>query len=197
MCDGDRSTLPISFRRRRWRTEPPIGLLTAAGKHRPGLSCYDHFCLIAAKEAGWTCVTNDGRLRRECSVDNVRVLWGLEPMLDLVGGGHMTASRAREVAERIHQANPLFIAMEMPWCSQGVWFRALRFQLKAAPLRTSSISTSPSMPVQGFRSVVRLHFDRFWLWRELMAKTTVAVRFVRHVLTRRTRGIVDEANAGS
>jgi predicted nucleic acid-binding protein len=93
--------------------EPSIELLTGAGKRRPGLSYYDHLCLLAAKEAGWTCVTNDGRLRRECSVDNVRVLWGLEPMVDLVGGGHMTAAQAREIAERIHQANPLFITIEI------------------------------------------------------------------------------------
>jgi len=93
--------------------EPSLELLIGAGKRRPGLSFYDHLCLLAAKEAGWTCVTNDGRLRRECGVDGVRVLWGLEPMVDLVAGGHMTAPQANEVAERIHQANPLFITTEI------------------------------------------------------------------------------------
>ncbi len=93
--------------------EPSIALLAGAGRRRPGLSYYDHLCLLAAKEAGWTCVTNDGRLRRECSVDNVRVLWGLEPMVDLVGAGHLTPSQARDVAERIHQANPLFITIDI------------------------------------------------------------------------------------
>jgi len=93
--------------------EPSLELLTGAGKRRPGLSYYDHLCLLAAKEASWTCVTNDGRLRRECGVEGVGVLWGLEPMVDLVAGGHMTAPQAREVAERIHQANPLFITTEI------------------------------------------------------------------------------------
>jgi len=93
--------------------EPSLELLTGAGKRRPGLSYYDHLCLLAAKEAGWTCVTNDGRLRRECGVEGVGVLWGLEPMVDLVADGHMTAPQAREVAERIHQANPLFITTEI------------------------------------------------------------------------------------
>jgi rRNA-processing protein FCF1 len=89
--------------------EPSLDLLTRAGKRRTGLSYYDHLCLLAAKESGWTCVTNDGRLRRECAVDGVRVLWGLEPMVDLVDGGHMSTAQARDVAERIHRANPLFI----------------------------------------------------------------------------------------
>jgi hypothetical protein len=89
--------------------EPSMELLTGAGKRRAGLSYYDHLCLLAAKSAGWTCVTNDGRLRRECGVDGVSVLWGLEPMVDLVGGGHMSVEQACEVAARIQQANPLFI----------------------------------------------------------------------------------------
>jgi predicted nucleic acid-binding protein len=87
----------------------PLELLASAGKRRPGLSYYDHLCLLAAKEGGWTCVTNDGRLRRECAVERVPVLWGLEPMLDLIAGGHLTVTQAHEVAERIHESNPLFI----------------------------------------------------------------------------------------
>jgi rRNA-processing protein FCF1 len=89
--------------------ELPLELLENAGKRRPGLSYYDHLCLLAAKEGGWTCVTNDGRLRRECAAETVPVLWGLEPMLDLIAGGQMTVAQAQEVAERIHESNPLFI----------------------------------------------------------------------------------------
>jgi predicted nucleic acid-binding protein len=91
--------------------EPSLELLTGAGRRRIGLSFYDHLCLLAAKDGGWTCVTNDGRLRRECAAERVPVLWGLEPMIDLVATGHMTSAQAREIAERIHLANPLFITM--------------------------------------------------------------------------------------
>lgn len=89
--------------------ELSLELLASAGRRRSGLSYYDHLCLLAAQQAGWTCVTNDGRLRRECGVEDVPVLWGLELMLDLIAGGHLTVAQAQEVAERIHQANPLFI----------------------------------------------------------------------------------------
>lgn len=93
--------------------EPALEVLAGAGKRRPGLSYYDHLCLLAAKQGGWICVTNDGRLRRECMSEKVAVLWGLEPMVDLVAGGHMTVAQAREVATRIHQSNPLFITIEI------------------------------------------------------------------------------------
>jgi rRNA-processing protein FCF1 len=86
-----------------------VDLLGAAGRHRSGLSYYDHLCLLAAKQSGWVCVTNDGRLRRECKVENVPILWGLEPMIDLVRDGHLSANDARRVASAIHTSNPRFI----------------------------------------------------------------------------------------
>ena len=89
--------------------EPSFEILVGAGKRRPGLSYYDHLCLLAAKNGNWTCVTNDGRLRRECKADGVPILWGLEPMIDLVTAAFMTAAQAHDVARRIHEANPLFI----------------------------------------------------------------------------------------
>jgi predicted nucleic acid-binding protein len=93
--------------------ELPLELLATAGKRRPGLSYYDHLCLLAAKQGAWTCVTNDGRLRRECAVESVPVLWGLEPMLDLIARRHLTVAQAHEVAERIHASNPLYITKEI------------------------------------------------------------------------------------
>jgi predicted nucleic acid-binding protein len=93
--------------------EPEGALLVAAGRRRPGLSYYDHVCLLAAKAAGWTCVTNDGRLRRECTADKVPVLWGLELMVPLVAGRHLTVSAAMVVAGAIHEANPFYITKEI------------------------------------------------------------------------------------
>jgi hypothetical protein len=36
------------------------------------------------------------------------VRWGLELMLELVQGGHLTAEDADQAAERSHRANPVF-----------------------------------------------------------------------------------------
>jgi hypothetical protein len=89
--------------------EPELELLAAAGKRRPGLSYYDHLCLLVAKQGGWTCVTNDGKLRRDCLAEKVPALWGLEPMIDLVRSGHLTAADAKRVAATIQGVNPLYI----------------------------------------------------------------------------------------
>jgi predicted nucleic acid-binding protein len=89
--------------------EPENAMLAAAGKHRPGLSYYDHLCLLVAKQGGWICVTNDGRLRRECGVEGVPVLWGLEPMIALVEMGQITAAEAKKVARAVQKENPFYI----------------------------------------------------------------------------------------
>jgi predicted nucleic acid-binding protein len=89
--------------------EPELDMLVAAGKRRPGLSYYDHLCLLVAKQGGWTCVTNDGKLRRDCAAENVPVLWGLEPMIELVASEHLSESEARRVATEIHKENRLYI----------------------------------------------------------------------------------------
>jgi rRNA-processing protein FCF1 len=89
--------------------EPEMELVSAAGKRRPGLSFYDHLCLLLAKQEAWTCVTNDGKLRRECGMDGVPVLWGLELMIGLVEMGQMTAADAKKVARAIQSANPFYI----------------------------------------------------------------------------------------
>ena len=93
--------------------EPESGLLVAAGRRRPGLSYYDHVCLLAAKGAGWTCVTNDGRLRRECAAEHLPAWWGLELMVPLVARGHLTVSAAIAVAHDIHAVNPFFITKDI------------------------------------------------------------------------------------
>lgn len=89
--------------------EPELEMLAAAGKRRPGLSYYDHLCLLVAKQGGWTCVTNDGKLRRDCRAENVHVLWGLEPMIELVAAGHLSSADAKRVALAIQKENPVYI----------------------------------------------------------------------------------------
>lgn len=63
-------------------------------------------CLILARDHGWVCVTNDGRLRRACSEQGVEIRWGLQLMLEVVDAGGLEAGTAIEVAETIGRMNP-------------------------------------------------------------------------------------------
>ena len=89
--------------------EPSLETASDAAIRRSGLSFHDHLCLLLARDNGWTCVTNDGRLRRECAAEKVPVLWGLETVALLVDDGVLTASAAEENARAIQRGNPRFI----------------------------------------------------------------------------------------
>lgn len=93
--------------------EPELAHLVAAAQKRGALSTEDHLCLILAREQGWTCVTNDGALRRACQQDRVPVLWGLELMLELVSIGQLPGADAITVANAIHRTNPFHITAEI------------------------------------------------------------------------------------
>lgn len=80
--------------------------LAEAGAGSGRLSFEDRLCLILARDNGWTCISNDGRLRRECEAAGVAVMWGLQLMLELVARGTMTPDAAIEVAEAIGRVNP-------------------------------------------------------------------------------------------
>ena len=57
-----------------------------------------------------TCVTNDKRLRKACSEQDVMMLWGLELLLQLVRSKGLDASSALGIARRIHADNPRHIS---------------------------------------------------------------------------------------
>lgn len=69
----------------------------------------DRLCLVTCREEGWTCVTNDGALRRLCERHGVETRFGLALMVDLVEVGVFTRERAEAVAQRIHSSNPFHI----------------------------------------------------------------------------------------
>lgn len=73
------------------------------------VSFNDRLCLVTCREEGWTCVTNDGALRRLCERHGVEVRFGLGLMADLVAAGALTQQRAVAVARRIQASNPLHI----------------------------------------------------------------------------------------
>lgn len=93
--------------------EPSLALVTQAAQRRAGLSFHDHLCLLLAREHRWTCVTNDGRLRRECTAEDVAILWGLEVVALLVEDDVLAAAVAEGVGRAIRAANPRFITAQI------------------------------------------------------------------------------------
>lgn len=80
-----------------------------ARRGQAGLSFQDHLCLILARDAGGSLVTNDVPLRKECALKGVRVIWGLELLLSLVGGGGLSPATAIAIAHGIAAVNPRYI----------------------------------------------------------------------------------------
>ncbi len=83
--------------------------LLRAAKVESSVSFNDRLCLVACREEGWTCVTNDGALRRLCLRHGVETRFGLGLMVDLVAEGALTRRRAVAVARQIQAANPLHV----------------------------------------------------------------------------------------
>jgi predicted nucleic acid-binding protein len=77
----------------------------ASASVRSPLRFQDWVCLLLAEEEGWTCVTNDKRLRGECETRSVSVLWGLQLVLRLVEGGALPVRDAVDLAEAMHAVN--------------------------------------------------------------------------------------------
>lgn len=73
------------------------------------VSFNDRLCMVVCRGEGWTCVTNDGALRRLCKRHGVKSRYGLGLMVDLAAAGVLTRGRALAVARKIQASNPLHI----------------------------------------------------------------------------------------
>ena len=93
--------------------DPSLEQISQAASARGKLSFEDHLCLLLAKASGLTCVTNDRALRKACVDEEVPTLWGLELMIGLVEGDHLTVEAAASVAHAISGINPLHITAEI------------------------------------------------------------------------------------
>jgi len=80
-----------------------------ASEVESSVSFNDRLCLVVSREEGWTCVTNDGALRRLCERHGVETRFGLGLMVDLVAAGALTQRRAIAIARQIQASNPLHI----------------------------------------------------------------------------------------
>lgn len=93
--------------------EPSLQDLTDAASRGGALSSQDRLCLTIAQRRGWSCLTNDQLLRRDCGKVGVPVVWGLEAMVLLHKHGYLPRSRAATTAETIHALNPRHIHEEI------------------------------------------------------------------------------------
>lgn len=85
--------------------DPPIEMLSKVAQRGGALAFADRLCLELARAEGWTCVTNDRPLRRECEAVGVPILWGLELIALTVEAGGLPASDAAELGRTIADAN--------------------------------------------------------------------------------------------
>ncbi len=77
------------------------------------LSMQDQLCLLTAKRAGFTCITNDKNLRRLCEKEGVQIMWGLELIAELHKAGGITNKYAERLARAISESNPMHITPEI------------------------------------------------------------------------------------
>ena len=73
------------------------------------VSFSDRLCLVTFREERWTCVTDDGALRRLCQRHGVETRYGLGLMVDLVALGALPRQRAESIARKIQTSNPFHI----------------------------------------------------------------------------------------
>lgn len=92
---------------------PDLDTAIRASQERGALAYDDRETLLLAKLNGWTCITNDKRLRRECKSEEVNCLWGLEPMKALVEHRLVSRSAAIAVARKIQTLNPGYITEDI------------------------------------------------------------------------------------
>jgi predicted DNA-binding protein (UPF0278 family) len=76
---------------------------------RGGPSQQDRLCFISARDNDGAVWSNDKGLRQMCKENGVRVFWGLEMLLVLIKGGHLSEARARKAAKRIHEVDAHYI----------------------------------------------------------------------------------------
>ena len=80
-----------------------------AAEVESSVSFNDRLCMVVCRDEGWTCVTNDGALRRLCKRHGVKSRYGLGLMVDLTAVGVLPRGQAVAVARKIQASNPLHI----------------------------------------------------------------------------------------
>lgn len=85
--------------------DPSLEILMEAGAKRGRLSFQDRICVLVARAEGFTCISNDKRVRTACREESVPTLWGLELLVELVAARALPPESAREIAKQIVESN--------------------------------------------------------------------------------------------
>jgi len=86
---------------------------TYANIAKPSISYQDWICFLLAQKNNCTCLTSDGGLRKVCKENQISVMWGLEPMKELVRQRKLSASEEIEIAKAIHLSNTEYITSKI------------------------------------------------------------------------------------
>jgi len=89
--------------------EPELDQVALAVEKRGSLSFQDHLCLILARKNSWTCVTNDKPLRRECKLEGIPLIWGIQLICILVESGGLPVRHAKDIILEMKNNNPKYI----------------------------------------------------------------------------------------
>jgi rRNA-processing protein FCF1 len=90
--------------------EPEIEDVFTADVMDGQTSFQDNICFLTARRQGFTCVSNDKNLRRQCTNASIPILWGLELILDLTKAGGLLKKEASKIARDIQKSNPRHIS---------------------------------------------------------------------------------------
>lgn len=93
--------------------EPEIEDVFAAEELEGQTSFQDNICFLTAKRQGFTCVSNDKNLRRQCMGASIPILWGLELILELTESGGIRKKEASRIARAIQRSNPRYITAKV------------------------------------------------------------------------------------
>ena len=87
--------------------EPTLeAVIEASSMHGGSLSDEDNICFIIARDEKAICATNDKHLREKCERHSIRVIWGLEMMVQLYDLGKLSQEIAESTARKISENNP-------------------------------------------------------------------------------------------
>jgi len=89
--------------------EPEIDDVFTAEEMEGQTSFQDNICFLTAKRQGFTCISNDTNLRRQCTDARVPILWGLELILNLTKAGGILKKEASRIAKDMQKSNPRHI----------------------------------------------------------------------------------------
>lgn len=93
--------------------DPDIEDVFIAGQLNGPTSFQDNICLLTARRQGFTCITNDKNLRRNCEASEIPTIWGMTLILELTKASGISKKEAAVIGIAIHKTNPRHISKKV------------------------------------------------------------------------------------